>query len=103
MRTVIYGTKGTIICDNTSDHLKLYTTDEPTADGTYKYTKPQIIQVDVNNHNATAEIKAFVDALINNKPAPVSSIEGASTVAVCCRTVESANENKTLKIEYPTV
>ena len=103
MRTVLYGTKGTIICDNTSPEISLYTTDEPLPDGKVSYTKPQKLPVDINNHNVGAEIDQFVDALINGKPSPVPPQEGADTVAVCCATVQSAAENSTLTIDYPKI
>lgn len=100
MRSVFYGTKGTIICDNTSDHMKLYV-----DDGTDKrtYEKAQILPIEINNHNVTAEIDVFVEALRAGEPMPVSSMEGASTVAVCCATVQSAREGKPVQIVYPQV
>lgn len=103
MRTVLYGTKGTIICDNSSPEISLYTVDEPLPDGKVSYTKPQKLPVDINSHNVGAEIDLFVDALVNGKPSPVMPKEGANTVVVCCATVQSASENRTVKIEYPKV
>lgn len=100
MRTVLYGTKGTIICDNTSDHMQLF---EDDAENGKDYTKPQILPVNVNNHNVGAEIDQFVDAILAGKPMPVSSMEGASTVAVCCASVESARLHKPVQIRYPQV
>ena len=49
----------------------------------------------------TAEISDFVDAIIEGKPNPISSIEGASTVAVCRATVESAKLGMPVQIVYP--
>ena len=102
MRTVLYGTKGTIICDNTSPELTLFECGEP-INGKRAYTVPQKLPVEINNHNITAEIDVFVDALLKNEPMPVSSREGASTVAVCCATVEAAAERKPVTIQYPEV
>jgi predicted dehydrogenase len=100
MRSCFYGTTGTIICDNTSPTITLF----KEVEGDHKsYTKPQTLDVEVNNHNITAEIDAFVDALNGVKPMPVSSMEGASTVAVCRATVEAAKAGKTLQIQYPEV
>ena len=100
MRTVLDGTKGTIICDNTSDHLQLFEDDK---DNSKDYTVPQIIPVDINNHNVGAEIDQFVDALLKGEDVPISSIEGASTVAVCAASVESARIGKPVEIRYPKV
>lgn len=98
MRSVFYGTKGTIICDNTSPELTLFSE----CDGG-NYHEGVQIPVDINNHNAAAEIEAFIGALINDEPMPVSSMEGASTVAVCCATVESSKLGKPVQIRYPKV
>ncbi len=56
--------------------------------------------VEVNNHNITAEIDAFVRALQSGGDMLVSSKEGANTVAVCCACVQSSKEDKPVKIEY---
>ncbi len=93
MRSVFYGTKGTIICDNTSPTLTVF-------DCTEDYTKPQEIPVEINNHNITAEIDMFVDSLLENKDIPVTSQEGASTVVVCRAAVESAAKRQPVTIQY---
>ena len=95
MRTVIYGTKGTIICDNTSPTLTLYTVDE---EGVTK--EPQSIEVEVNNHNAVKEFEVFADAILNNKPVLTDAREGAKTVAVCLAIVEAATTGKIVKPDY---
>ncbi len=96
MRSAFYGTKGTIICDNTSPTITLFQVNE----NGHGYTDPQTLPVEVNNHNIDAEISVFVEALQNGTEMPVSSIEGASTVVVCCATVEAAKEKKQIDIEY---
>ena len=95
MRTVVYGTKGTIICDNTSPSITLFVTDEEgvTQD-------PQIIPVEVNNHNAAKEFEVFADAILNDKPVITDAREGAKTVAVCLAIVESAKTGKVVKPNY---
>ncbi len=101
MRSVFYGTKGTIICDNTSDTIQLFECGEPWEDGKARYCRPIELPVEVNNHNITAEIDAFIDALQSEGEMPVSSREGASTVAVCCACVESAAKGMPIKVKYP--
>lgn len=95
MRTCIYGTKGTIICDNTSPEITLFVTDEEgvTQD-------PQKIPVEVNNHNAVKEFDVFADAILNDKPVATDATEGAKTVAVCLAIVESAKTGKIVKPDY---
>lgn len=99
MRSVFYGTKGTIICDNTSEHLTLFEADA--NDSHASYNKPNLIPINLADHNTTGEIEMFLDALTEDKPMPVSSIEGASTVAVCVATVESTKTGVPVQIKYP--
>ena len=98
MRSVFYGTRGTVICDNTSDHITLFEEGEGKD-----YHKAQIIPVDINNHNASAEIAIFIQDLKREGKMTISSIEGASTVAVCCATVESIGKGTPISIKYPEV
>jgi len=95
MRTVIYGTKGTIICDNTSPTMTLFVTDE---EGVTK--EPQTIEIEVNNHNAAREFEVFADAILNGKDVEMSAREGAKTVAVCLAIVEASQTGKIVKPNY---
>jgi len=103
MRSAFYGTKGTIICDNTSPTITLFECGEPTPDGHAAYTQPVELPVEINNHNITAEIDVFVSALLSGSPMPVSSLEGASTVAVCRATVDAVEKKQPVIIHYPSV
>ena len=85
MRTCIYGTKGTIICDNTSPTMTLFTVDE---EGVVK--EAETVEIVVNNHNAAGEFEVFADAILNNKPILTDAREGAKTVEVCLAIVESS-------------
>ena len=95
MRTVIYGTKGTLICDNTSPTMTLFVTDD---EGVTQ--EPQTIEVQVNNHNAVKEFEVFADAILNDKPVATDAREGAKTVAVCHAIVESSATGKIVKPNY---
>ncbi len=104
MRSVFYGTKGTIICDNTSDHIILY--EDNAAEGKtdwYKMDGGEKISAIVNNHNTKGEAQMFMEALLGGKDVPITSMEGARTVAVACATVQSAKENRPVQIRYPEV
>lgn len=96
MRTCIYGTKGTIICDNTSPTMTLFTTDE---EGVVN-EKPEIIDIQVNNHNAAKEFEVFADAIINNKKVVTDAREGAKTVEVCRAIVRSSECGMPVKPDY---
>ena len=96
MRTCIYGTKGTLICDNTSPTMTLFTVD---SEGVVK-EKPEIIEVEVNNHNAAKEFEVFADAILNDKKVLTDAREGAKTVEVCLSIVESAKSGKPVNPDY---
>lgn len=102
MRSVFYGTKGTIICDNTSPSITLFEAGLPDAEnGARSYTQPQTIPVEINNHNVTEEIALFIDAIVKGEEMPISSLDGAKSIAVCCATVEAAHSHQLVKIRYP--
>lgn len=93
MRTVLYGSKGTIITDNTSSEITLFK-EEPDGVKTIK------LPVDINNHNITAEIDELCEAVLSGKPVKTDGVEGASTIAVGCAIVESAASGEKISIEY---
>lgn len=95
MRTVIYGTKGTIICDNTSPTMTLFTVDE---DGVTK--EAETIEIEVNNHNAAREFEVFAETILNDKPVKMDAREGAKTVAACLAIVEASTTGKIVKPDY---
>ena len=102
MRSVFYGTMGTIICDNTSDHILLYEHNEAEGKNSWMSEEgAEKISAVVNNHNTKGEGQMFMEALLSGKDVPITSMEGAKTVAVACATVESAKKNKPVKIKYP--
>ena len=102
MRTVLYGTMGTIICDNTSDHILLFE-DKGDGEDWRHESKAEKISAVVNNHNTKGEAQVFAEALLSGKNVPISSMEGAKTVAVAVATVQSAKENRPITIKYPEV
>ena len=95
MRTVLYGTKGTLICDNTSPTMTLFTAGE---DGMAH--DPEIIGVEVNNHNAVRDFEAFAEAVAGDAPVLTDAREGAKTVAVCHAIIESARTGKPVRPDY---
>ena len=99
MRTVIYGTKGTLIFGNYDKTMTFYKANpENIHEG---FTKPTIIPCNPKGHNMEAEIRDFVTAIQQGKQPPISPLEGASTVAVARATVESVAKGKPVKIKYP--
>ncbi len=103
MRTVLYGSKGTIIVDNTSPTLTLYKEEFSQMDD-FKDRHQQGIElklpIAINNHNFEAEVNDFCQSLLDGKPVTTDGVEGASTVAVCLAIVESGATEEKVKIDY---
>jgi len=87
MRTQIWGTNGTILCDNKSDTMQLWTIGE---DGISVNKEPEIIPIEINDHNVGGEFKVFSEHILKDTPVEMSAREGAKTVAVCFAIVESS-------------
>jgi len=96
MRTLVYGTKGTIICDNTSDYMTLFTVSENGV----SLNKPETIPIKVDNHNTIGEYAVFADHIANDTPVTMDARQGAKTVAACMAIVESAKTGKTVVPNY---
>lgn len=103
MRTVLWGSEGTIIVDNTSTHLTLFKNE---FDGEIKFRGhhiqgiPIMIPVTVNNHNVASEIRDLCMTILNDTPVSPDGREGASTVAVCSAIVESASTGEKVVVDY---
>ncbi len=95
MRTLIYGTKGTIICDNTSPTMELFTIGEDQM-----AHEAEIIEIEVNNHNAGEEFRVFSEAIINDTPILTDAVEGAKTVEVCRSIVKASETGMPVKPDY---
>jgi len=95
MRTVIYGTKGTIICDNTSDHIRIFEQKNIKETGSSFATIP----VNIASHNVTEELKEFVSYLDKNKQSPTDVYEGTRTVAFGEAALRSAKAGQPVKVE----
>ena len=93
MRSVFYGTKGTIISDNTSPHVQVCTASEPGFSS---------IPVETSSHNVSAEIDIFIDSILNNKSVEMDAVEGARTVASCLAAVESSRNHQVVTIPTDT-
>jgi predicted dehydrogenase len=95
MRTVICGTKGTIICDNTSPSIKMYKDKYLGTSGTGKFWD---IPVNEASHNVAAELAEFVSFVRKNKQTPMDVYEGTRTVAFGEAALTSARTGKPVKL-----
>jgi predicted dehydrogenase len=103
MRTVIYGTKGTIICDNTTPYITLYLENYEGKDsffGASLQTVGHQIPVALASHNVEAEINEFCDCIINGTQPLIPAEEGARTVALCEAIIRSSETGKPEKFIY---
>ena len=97
MRTLFYGTKGTIICDNKSDHMELYTIGE---NGVSVNPVPEVIPVGVASHNTKDEFAIFAEHIIHDTPVLLDARQGAKTIAACLAIVQSSMEDRPIKPNY---
>lgn len=97
MRTVVNGTKGTIICDNTSDHIQI---SEVSVCDTSQALKFSQIPVSINSHNVAAEVADFIAHLDKNEPQVTDIYQGTRTIAVGEAALKSAQKGIPIKIDY---
>ena len=105
MRTVVYGTKGTLIFDNTSSAMTLYQEQFiPGETDMYLGNSQQkiglVIPIEISNHNFVGEAKDFCDAIYEGRKVVSDGINGASTAAVCFAIVESFKTGNKVKVDY---
>jgi predicted dehydrogenase len=104
MRSVFYGSGGTIICDNTSPKITLYKkawkSGETLISGIADQVVPVEYPVDLGSHNTFGEIHAFTDAIINNTKIMTDGNEGKKTVEVALAVIESIKTGKPVRVNY---
>ncbi len=102
MRSVFYGSKGTIIADNTSPYLTVYTVGEEgqeRIDGMERFTVPVLYPVPLNNHNTAGEIEELANAILNGQKVATDVREGAATVKTCLAAVRSTQTGLPQKLD----
>ena len=100
MRTVIYGTKGTIVCDNMSSNIRIYASKWLPGQDNDIETGFTEVPVNVSSHNFASEIKDFIDKIGKNEDIELNAREGAKTVAVCIATDNAARTKTPQEVEY---
>lgn len=103
MRTVLYGSEGTLIVDSKLPYITMYK-DSFTEDGPMGKRKQQEISLDIPmpmaDHNFTDEVTDFCNAIMEGRLVECTGEEGAVTVAACMAIVESARTGEKVKISY---
>lgn len=102
MRTVIYGSKGTIITDNTSSTVSLFRAEAPNSSENFNLNQGMEIKIPVNiaSHNMIEEIRDFCTSILENKPVSPDGKQGLYTVAVCNAIVKSSKEGNAVAVDY---
>lgn len=95
MRSVFYGTKGTIISDNTSPYIELCT-EKLSAEEKPPFAR---LPVDIASHNVSAEINELVNCILEDKPVITDAKEGAKTAAACLSAIKSTKTGRPEKVE----
>lgn len=87
MRSVFYGSAGTIICDNSSPVIQLFSNKIPNLRGFAE------LPVKVDSHNISGEVEYFYQVLEGNKKLELTAREATKTVATCIAIINSAQNN----------
>ena len=61
---------------------------------------PELIPVNINNHNAKGEFEVFANDIINDNEVKMSAYEGAKTVIAASAIVESSKTGTPIKPDY---
>ena len=97
MKTVIFGTRGTIEANNVEDVVTLYTRTEDRESVVTPYP------VDVNSHNAQEEVEEMCGAILRGTPARHEGVEGVKTVITCSAAITSMKTGLPVKPDYRAV
>lgn len=103
MRTVIQGTKGTLVLDSKLPYLTLYRgnfSDDEYMKDRWQQAVGMEIAVRLDDHNFLGEVTDFCNAIIDGKLVDCTGEEGAVTVAACLAIVESAAKEEKVKVNY---
>lgn len=106
MRSVFYGSKGTIIADTESPFMTVYQDgyreEVSLMEGVRKqtHTIPIMYPCKGKDHNTFGELAEFAKIILQDKPVKTDVVEGAKTVLVSLSAVESTKTGKSVTIDY---
>lgn len=107
MRSVFYGSKGTIITDNTSPYMMVYQEGMGSGDTLLsavpdheRHAVPVRYPVNISNHNASGELLEFLDCILQERPVKTTALEGAKTVIASLAAIESSRTGMPVRPEY---
>ncbi|MDL2327269.1 Gfo/Idh/MocA family oxidoreductase [Ruminococcaceae bacterium OttesenSCG-928-A11] len=103
MRSAFYGSRGTIITDNTNPQMRVFKTgmgDPLLAELGDSCAAPVLYPVALADHNTEGEFNEFADAILNDAPVRTTTREGAGTVAACLAAIQSAKSGVPVRPSY---
>lgn len=107
MRSVFYGSKGTIITDNTSPYMSVFKEGLGNGDTILQDIKDYDLQtvpvqypVNISSHNTSGELLEFLDCIVNDKPIRTTALEGAKTVIASLAAVKSSKTGMPVRPNY---
>ena len=99
MRTVLYGTEGTIVCDNTSPAIQIFRQDLFPYSGTKSFCSIPVSRDESHRSGTWHELEEFVACLDRGKPPATDVIEGTKTVAFGEAALLSARTGRPVRLE----
>ena len=96
MRTVINATRGTIICDNTSEFIQVSEAALCATAGKVAFAQ---IPVSVASHNVRTELSEFADCILSGRACPTDVMQGLKTVAFAEAAIRSAAEGTPIRVD----
>jgi predicted dehydrogenase len=104
MRSVFYGSKGTIVADNTNPYIIVFKEAYSPGDSLFEKLSAQTVPVHypvtLSSHNTYDELTDFVGAIMHGIKVTVDGTDGAKTVEVCLSLIESIQSGLPVKINY---
>ncbi len=97
MRTVINGTKGTIICDNCRGFIEISEEEVYLKSGLLSFAQ---IPVLTKSHNVQDELADFIKYIKRGEQCPTDVFEGSKTVAFAEAAIRSSSTGKPEKVSY---
>ena len=92
-RVEVFGSKGTVLADNNRPTSTIVLNDSGTIQD-----KPLYFFLERYQTAFVAELQAFVDAVLEDKPTPVSGKDGLAPVLIALAANESLNTGKPVKV-----
>ena len=92
MRTVLHATNGSVICDNRSDTIQLFSRRYKNTSGGIK------LPLRIAHHNTDGELGEFIECLNAKRRSIMDEYEGARTVAFGEAALASARTGKPVKL-----